>query len=78
MRRTVGTPISEVHQIAKQGQHTDYDNDDAHDLLGPSFDRQHVDEIKDQNNDDEGNQRSDQDVHAKPRFALKNCQRLSV
>jgi hypothetical protein len=66
MRRTVEKPSTEIHQIAEQRQHANDDHDDAHDLLGAAVDRQHVDEIKHKQNDHEGDERSNENVHANP------------
>jgi hypothetical protein len=60
--------ISEIHEIAEQRQHADDDDDDAHDLLSAAINRQHIDQIKDEKNNDERNECSDEDVHANPRF----------
>lgn len=54
MRCTVERPGSEIHQIAEQRQHANDDDNDAHNLLGAAVYRQHVDEIKHKQNDDEG------------------------
>lgn len=45
-----GTAISEIHEVAEQGQDADDDDNDAHDLLSTAINRQHIDQIKDQEN----------------------------
>src|SRR5262249_6151002 len=77
IRRTGGTPMLEVHQITKQRQNADDNDDHAHDLPGPPANRQHDDQIKNEQNDEECNQRSDQDVHASPRLALGELKSFS-
>src|SRR5271155_4157300 len=54
-------------EVAQQRENADDDHDHAHDLLGAAVDRQHVDEIKDENDDDKGNQDADEHRHESPR-----------
>src|SRR5215475_7746223 len=60
-------PILEDREVAQQGQDADDDHDHAHDLLGAAVDRQHVDEVKHENDDDERDQGADEERHAIPR-----------
>jgi hypothetical protein len=55
-------------EIAQQRKNADNDDDNAHDLFGAAVDRQHIDKIKDQNDDKKGDQDTDEDGHANPRF----------
>lgn len=59
----VGTLALEVHDIAEQRQYADDNGNHADDLFDAPFHGQHVDQVKDQDNDDEGNQHSDEKVH---------------
>src|SRR5262249_17917129 len=53
-------------QIFQEREHTDDDHDHAHDLLGPTVDRQHIDQIKHENNDKERYENTDQNAHDCP------------
>src|SRR5204862_3837302 len=59
-------PVLNMHQVAKQRQQADNNDDHAHDLFSPSVDRQHINQIQDQEDDNEGNERSDKNIHANP------------
>ena len=53
-------PKSSVNrQIFQQRQYADDDDDDAHDLFGAAIDRQHVDEVKHQDDDKKRDQKAD-------------------
>src|SRR5215217_4852638 len=47
-------------EITKQRKHADDDDDDPHDLLGTAVDRQHVDEVENENDDKKRYQNADQ------------------
>ena len=49
--------------IAQQRQHADDDDNDADDLPGPAVHRQHVDEIKHEDDDQEGDENADGKRH---------------
>jgi hypothetical protein len=57
-------PISETSEEARlkhrdifqQGNHAEDDHDHAHDLLGAAVERQQVDQIKNENNDEKSNE----------------------
>jgi hypothetical protein len=54
-----------------RGWHGDFRNSRGsrpHDLLSTAINRQHIDQIEDEKNNDECNECSDEDVHANPRF----------
>src|ERR1700722_14264867 len=70
MRRKAATPVLEDREITQQGQDTDNDHDDAHDLFGAAVDRQHVDEIEDQDDDQKRDQNADEDRHENPRVEI--------
>jgi hypothetical protein len=70
MRRKAAMPILEDSEIAQQGQDADDDHDDANDLFGATVDRQHVDEIKNKNNDQKGDENADEDSHENPRVKI--------
>jgi hypothetical protein len=65
----VGTLALEVHDKAEQRQHADDNDNHADDLFDAPLRGQHVDQVKDQDNDDEGNQHSDEKVHEEPRLS---------
>src|SRR5258708_39783724 len=58
---------SEDREVAQQRDDADDDNDHAHDLPGAAVDRQHVDEIEHENDDDKSDQRADKERHEIPR-----------
>ena len=47
-------------EVFQQRQDADDDDDDAHDLLGAAVDRQHVDEIENENDDEERDENADE------------------
>jgi hypothetical protein len=49
----------------QQRQHADHDDDDLYDALNASVHRQHVDEIKDKDDDEERDKGADEHRHAK-------------
>jgi hypothetical protein len=49
--------------ILQQREHADDDDNDADDLLRAAVNRQHVNEIKNQNNDKKCNENADQQAH---------------
>jgi hypothetical protein len=51
---------SEHCDIFQQRDHAEDDHDDARDLLGATIDREQVDQIQNQNNDEKSNQRTDE------------------
>jgi hypothetical protein len=59
----VGTLPLELHDIAEQRQYADDNDNHADDLFDAPFHGQHVDQVKDQDNNDEGNQHTDEKVH---------------
>jgi hypothetical protein len=56
-------PILEDREVPQQRDYADNDHDDTDDLLGAAVDRQHVDEVKHQNNNDKRDQDTDENVH---------------
>lgn len=54
----------EHRKILQQRNHPENDHDDANDLSGAGVERQHIDEIKYQNDNEEGDDYADEDVHA--------------
>jgi hypothetical protein len=52
---------SEDREIFQQRQNADDDDNHSHDLSRPAVDRQHVDQIEDENDDQERNENADQD-----------------
>jgi hypothetical protein len=62
MRRAMSA-ILEDGKVSQQRDYTDDDHNDAYDLLGATINRQQVDEIKDENDDDECDQNADKDRH---------------
>src|SRR6476660_9861309 len=65
-RQPWGTRSEPDAEVFHQRQDPDDDDDDAHDLLGASVDRQHVDEIENENDDQEGNENADENGHDRP------------
>jgi hypothetical protein len=59
-----GGERAEYGEVFQQRNDANDDHNDAHDLPGAAIDRQHVDEIKHQNDDQEGDEHADDDVHA--------------
>jgi hypothetical protein len=55
---------SKDREIFQQRDDANDDDDHAHDLLRTAIKRQHVDEIKYQNDDDESNECANEDVHS--------------
>jgi len=55
----------EHREILEQRNHADDDHDRADDLSGAGVERQHVDEIEDQNDNKEGDDHANEDVHAR-------------
>jgi hypothetical protein len=53
--------ILEDSEVAQQRNYADDNHDNTHDLFGAAVDRQQVDEIKDENDDDERDQNADED-----------------
>jgi hypothetical protein len=58
--------ILEDREVPQQRYYADNDDDNAHDLFGAAVDRQHVDEVEDENDDDECDQNADEDCHEMP------------
>jgi hypothetical protein len=50
-------------EIAQQRENADNDDDHAHDLFGAAVDRQHVDQIENQNDDEESDQSANKKTH---------------
>ena len=65
--------ILEDRQVPQQRDYADNNHDYADDLLGAAVDRQQVDEVKHQNNDDKRDQDTDENVHEiAPRLNARN------
>jgi hypothetical protein len=58
----------EDRKVPQEREDTDDDDNDSDDLFGSAVDRQQVDEIQHQNDDDESDKRADKEVHENPRF----------
>src|SRR5580693_7290685 len=63
MRCKAKTPRLEYSEVFQQRDYAEDDDHHAHDLLGAAVHRQHVDEIKDEDDDDKGDQCADENVH---------------
>src|ERR1700685_4680628 len=63
MRRTAAAPRLEYREVFQQRDDAQHDDHHAHDPLGAAVHRQHVDQIKDEDDDDEGDQSADENVH---------------
>ena len=61
----------EHRKIFQQRNYADNDHDHAHDLFGAAVDRQHVDELEHQDDDKEGDDHTNEDVHACSPFKMK-------
>src|SRR5690242_14518757 len=59
---------SEHGDIFQQREHAENDDDDPADLLGAAIDRQHVDQIKNENDDEKGDERADEKRHRRAPF----------
>jgi hypothetical protein len=70
MRRKAAMPVSEDGEISQQRQDADNDYDNPHNLFGATVDRQHVDEIKNKNNDEKGDENANEDSHENPRVEI--------
>src|SRR5580700_11606714 len=57
------TPRLEYSEVFQQRDYAEDDDHHAHDLLGAAVHRKHVDEIKDEDDDDKGDQCADENVH---------------
>src|SRR3954452_18393485 len=55
-------PISLERDVLQERNHPEDDHDNPRDLFGAAVQRQQVDQIKDENNDQKGNQRAHQHV----------------
>src|SRR6516165_8631933 len=49
-------PASKYRDIFEQRKHAEDDDDDAHDLLGAAVERQQIDQIENENNDEKGDE----------------------
>src|SRR5580704_5144685 len=63
MRRKAAAPRLEHREVFQQRDDAQHDDHHAHDLLGAAVHRQHVDQIKDEDDDDKGDQCADENVH---------------
>src|SRR5882762_2167192 len=52
--------VSEHRDVLQKRDHAEHDDDDAADLLGAAVERQHVDEVEHENNDEKGDEYADQ------------------
>lgn len=52
--------ISENREVFEQRDDAEHDDDDAHDVLCAAVDRQHVHEVENENDDQEGDQDADE------------------
>src|SRR6202040_1532725 len=63
MLRKATAPRLEYCEVFQQRDDAEHDDHHAHDLLGAAVHRQHVDQIKDEDDDDKGDQCADENVH---------------
>jgi hypothetical protein len=70
-RTGVGKVGLENLDIFQQREHADDDDDDADDLFRAAVNRQHVDEIKNQNDDKKCNENADQQAHGLAPYPLQ-------
>src|SRR5580700_1773079 len=63
MRRKAAAPRLEDREVFQQRDDAEHDDHHAHDLLGAAVHRQHVDQIKDEDDDDKSDQCADENVH---------------
>jgi hypothetical protein len=63
--------ILEDREVTQQRYYADNNDDHTHDLFGAAVDRQHVHEIKNQDDDDEGDQDADENGHELPRDEIR-------
>src|ERR1700722_12982876 len=68
-RQTPARPLK-YRDVFEQRYHAQNDHDDADDLLGAAIERQQVDEIQNQNDDQKGHERTDEHV-VPPIYARK-------
>src|ERR1700720_1192450 len=63
MRCKAVAPRLEYREVFQQRDDAQHGDHHAHDLLGAAVHRQHVDQIKNEDDDDEGDQCADENVH---------------
>jgi len=75
MRRKAAAPRLEHSEIFQQRNDAEHDDHHAHDLLGAAVHRQHVDQIKDEDDDDKGDQCADENVRQRRQIIAEACLR---
>src|SRR3984957_2006807 len=63
MRRKATAPRLEHREVFQQRDDAEHDDHRAHDLFGAAVHWQHVDQIKDEDDDHKGDQCADENVH---------------
>src|SRR5437870_2548339 len=55
---------SEHRDVLQQRNHAEHDDDDAHDLFGTAVERQQVDQIENEDDDEEGDESADKHANS--------------